>query len=602
MTNIQEIQKSFLFILSALLLINNIYCRITDAERVISNGTKVKELNEEEFLQFNKTNIQYIIYFYEHWNTQCLDLNPVYDRVSVENPFPNLKFGRIHGLKFKNISEEWGIEKYPAVFLVNNEDIDEEKEQYFGPSNTKSIMKFINSRLNSFSEELSDMSSNKINSGKKIVFVGDVKKFADSHKLISKVAKYYEIQNLYWSKSNDFFQKYQIEKDSFDVIFYDSEDNEGERMYITNYANKREIEKWFEIYTRKAYVQIDNHNLEVAVENISPTPTLMFIYSKNDTKINDYSEMFNNLVTKYKRDFWFMNTTIESSHGELFKDVFGIRKTDTPFLVLVSYNENNNDDVDKYVLNLQENKLSSEIIEQFLQNFKEEKLNKFIYSDKTPDEILDEDGITTVVGNTYEELVLNNFGNDVLLSLCIKQSSKRCKQLRLRLERVAKKLKNNPNLIIAEMDIASNEFSHITYDKIPTLVLIPGYSTKEERVQNIVYYDREFSTQKISEFLVQKVNRPLSKYGFLPDEKHINKEEKSTVIKRVLKEREEEMGYEDGITLGLRRTIRKFVDESDREFINEDYIDQEDDDYDQFDLEAEEPEEYETPKKQKDDL
>jgi hypothetical protein len=335
--------------------------------------------------------------------------------------------------------------------------------------------------------------------------------------------------------------------------------NAGERLFITNQNSKVEIERLFEIHTRKLWGKLDEESLLAAVEPVYSTPSVIVLYGKDDSYTPELSRNIESLVDKYRRDFWFLNATYDSKFIHVFNEVFNITKQSYPQMLLLNYNPANVDDVDKYVLPAG-TPLNVENIENFLNEFRNGKLSKFIYSQRVPEKDTDENGIVRVVGNTYDDLVLNNKGKDVLVFLCV-ASSKKCKFARERYVRVSKKLTGNSGLVFTEIETSFNEFTHIKYEHLPTVALIPGYDSLNERTSNVKVFDGEFYTNSIVEWVKANARTKITNEVKLENELTLFKQEIKKQIKPVDKEKEEDItGVEDDNNIGLRRAVIAAVD------------------------------------------
>ena len=138
--------------------------------------------------------------------------------------------------------------------------------------------------------------------------------------------------------------------------------------------------------------------------------------------------------------------------------------------------------------------------------------------------------MTTVVGKNFYEVVLNNT-NDVFLELiahwcsfCIKVFYYIIK-IAPRITRLAEKLANNPNIVIAKMDANSNEFEGLDVQGFPTFLLFKGSSTGQEKFNSkIRYYDLK-KVNLIIDFLLNNTHNPIKDIKTLPNEIEIEKKE-----------------------------------------------------------------------------
>lgn len=568
-------QKKLLIIFVALLLVN--LSSFADAKKKsrsrskrTSNETLVVSLNSTlELAEFNKTHQNYFIFFYATWCKQCKQFSPIYDEASMRAKAAgwNVTFTKLNGEASDEIVDDWEIESFPTVFWVNNADGD--KVEYDGGKTANGLMKFINSALNMTTEELPTVES--LLSKKKgtyMVFVGDQGKNWNIYKMLVKLAKEDIFDGIFWSNSEDFHKQYAIPSDAFDAVVFEIGKNKtlkrSERMNLNNRITRDELEKLFEIYTRKPWGKLDKESLISAVEPHSETPTLFAVYKKDAAYVPELSSTLETLAHKHRRDLWVLNATSESQYANPIIEVFNVTDDQLPFFLLINDNIHNVDDVDKYVLSSGKS-LSLNEIESLFTQFKEGKIKKSIFSQEIPQSATDEHGVHRIVGHTYEEKILNNRGKDTVLFIC-PASTKRCKQSRERFTRAINKLKANKNLFFAEIDSAYNEFTHIKYFKLPSLALIPGYESQDDRLKNIKVYSKNILTPKIVEWIANNTLHTTDKIESLPDEEILFKNETKKIIRVVPKDIEEDLAYEEYYTTGLRRTVYSDHDEDSKEF------------------------------------
>jgi thiol-disulfide isomerase/thioredoxin len=572
-------QTKLLILFFALLLIN--LGSMVDAKKKAKrrrqrafNETLVQSLNTTaELNEFNKTHSNYFIFFYATWCKYCKEFAPIFDDASVKarNAGWKVDFVRMNGEASDDLVMDWEIESFPTVFWVNN--LESEKVEYEGVRTSNGLVKFINSALNMTTEELTSiegLSAKK--KGTYMVFVGDHAKFWNIYKMVVKLAKEDIFDGIFWTQAEAFHSKLGVPADSFDAVIINVNKNKTleriERMNLNNRITRDELEKLFEIYTRKPWGKLDEESLVSAVEPHSETPTLFTIYSKNGSYVSELSQTLETLSHKHRRDLWVLNATHDDKFANPINEVFNITEEQLPFYLLVNDNNHNVDDVDKYVLSSGK-VLSLAEIEALFTQFKEGKLKKVIFSQEVPEKAVDESGIHKVVGHTYEEKVLNNNGKDTVLFLC-PATTKKCTQARERFTRVIKKLTGNNNLVFAEIDSAYNEFTHIKYFKLPAFALIPGYESQEERLKNIKVYSKNILTPKIVEWIANNTLLTTDKFQTLENEEIIFKNETKRSVKPVPKDVEEELAYEEYYTTGLRRTVFSELDKDTKDFDDDD--------------------------------
>ena len=117
-----------------------------------------------------------------------------------------------------------------------------------------------------------------------------------------------------------------------------------------------------------------------------------------------------------------------------------------------------------------EGEINEENILKFIQDWKDKKLTPSL---KSEDEPTSNDGLVyKLVGKTFDRDVINN-DNDVFVKFYAPWCG-HCKKLAPEYIELAKKLKNNKKLLIAEIDATANEIETVRISGFPTLKLWPA--------------------------------------------------------------------------------------------------------------------------------
>ena len=141
-------------------------------------------------------------------------------------------------------------------------------------------------------------------------------------------------------------------------------------------------------------------------------------------------------------------------------------------------------------------------VRAFLSEFVEGKLSQTIRSEPVP-EAHTVDGLTTVVGNTFKELILDESERDILLEFYAPWCG-HCKKLAPIYDKVAAALKDVSTIRIAKMDATNNDFDQKLFQVqgFPTLYFVPK-GTKQP-----IPFEGERTFEGIIAFLKEKATTP----------------------------------------------------------------------------------------------
>ncbi|CUI15335.1 protein disulfide isomerase, putative [Bodo saltans] len=121
----------------------------------------------------------------------------------------------------------------------------------------------------------------------------------------------------------------------------------------------------------------------------------------------------------------------------------------------------------------EDKEISTAIVGDFVTAVLADTLKPTIRSTEAPEEHT-KDGLTTVVGSTFDDLVINS-GKDVLIEFYAPWCG-HCKKLQPTFEQVAKELKDVDGIRIAQIDAGENDFNTklFTVSGFPTLYFVPA--------------------------------------------------------------------------------------------------------------------------------
>lgn len=578
-----KLKKSLIITISLVLILTSFLSLITTSkqekqpsetkqEQKTTFESRVIELNDETFPEFNRTNSKFYLYFYEDNCKKCDKFALKFDKSSflAEGQF-GVKFAKVNLDKSPKLREHYAIHKFPEVFWANYEEAD--FHEYPGRLAPKALLKFINSQLNYTSEELVNWEQleQKRKKGKYVVFAGDVQKFQKAYERLVKVAKDEDIDVIMWTKSAEILAKFGVAAGNMDAVIINKKKKSGVEIIanlgISEATPLKEIERLMEIYERKPYAKLDEYSLLLSAERNPATPSLFLLYSaKNKTQAEYNSQIsrdLQKLARKHRKEFQFMNASVASDAAQPLIRVFNITAEKVPALLLISDNKEYNDDVDKFAFTFDSDKqLNEQNVEQFLQDFKANRLQKVIFSDPLPHNATDENGVFNLVGNNYEDVLFKSTDKDIALLLYSDFSFVNT-EISERFALVVKKLKSNGDLLFAKANPMFNEIRHLAYDKLPTLFVIKG-KNQQERINNVIAYNAEnYDTLGMIEFIKANVSKAIGTIEAMESEDKIFEEEKDSLLSPVPKEKEEELIDFEEYNVGLRRYVRYLMDEQD---------------------------------------
>ncbi|XP_057773063.1 protein disulfide isomerase-like 1-6 isoform X2 [Salvia miltiorrhiza] len=188
----------------------------------------------------------------------------------------------------------------------------------------------------------------------------------------------------------------------------------------------------------------------------------VYVFAEDDD-LQKLLKPLQEIAKKFKSQLMFVAVDIrEENLAKPFLTLFGLEDSEDTVVISFDYNSNS-----KYLL---ESDLTSRNIEEFCTGLVQGTLKPFYKSQTIPDN--KNAGVLTVVGQTFDEFVLNSPANIVLevhTPWCIT-----CETTSKHVEKLAKHFKGLDNLVFARIDASTNEHPKLQVEDYPTLLFYPA--------------------------------------------------------------------------------------------------------------------------------
>ncbi|PIA64984.1 hypothetical protein AQUCO_00100450v1 [Aquilegia coerulea] len=193
-----------------------------------------------------------------------------------------------------------------------------------------------------------------------------------------------------------------------------------------------------------------------------PVKLQVIVFAK-DEEFKNHLLPLQNVARKFKSKIMFIYVDVaEENLAKPFLTLFGLEESDKTVVTAFDNRKSS-----KYLL---ESNLTPSNLEAFCSGLLHDTLSPYFKSQPLPEN--KEATVQTVVGRTFEDLVLNSPQN-VLLEVhtpwCIN-----CEATTKQVEKLAKHFKGLDNLIIARIDASANEHPKLQVEDFPTLVFYPS--------------------------------------------------------------------------------------------------------------------------------
>ena len=450
----------------------------------VEHKDEVSTLTKDNFDEFIKTHKQVFVKFYAPWCGHCKSMAPSYAKLAAKMNAraDGIPIAEVDSTENTELSERFGVEGYPTLkFFVDGEPVD-----YQGEREGDAIENFINKKLNPSAkelktdEEIQEVAKSKL-SAVLVLESADAEQLAIFNIFSGNYDFPFYYTTLAASAGVTSRDKYHF------VVFRNFED--GKKVLSSNeLITSNQMKTFFESVRYPTLIEFDQ---EAAEKIFGSEETAIFLFSDETT--NDQIEMFKTVAKEKKGELTFSKSSITEGMGQRLAEFLGITEADKNLIVLIKFDNGN---VLKYKLD----SYDKDKLNQFLDDFKAEKLTPFFKSDPIPES--NSDPVKVIVGKNFDELILNN-DKWVLLEVYAPWCG-HCKKLAPIYDDLAKKVSDHSDIVIAKMDGTTNENALITIKGFPTL----KFFRKDDK-QNPIDFEGDRTLEGFLSFLEKETGKKL---------------------------------------------------------------------------------------------
>jgi protein disulfide-isomerase A1 len=177
-------------------------------------------------------------------------------------------------------------------------------------------------------------------------------------------------------------------------------------------------------------------------------------------------KQFGEIAKDHKGKILFSVSDVKEGIQNRLSEYVGVPENKMPLLMIVAPGP---EGISKYMFETPLESLSSAVVGEFLQDFKDGKLKKYFKSEAAPES---NDGpVKVVVASTFSEIVFSP-ESDVLIEFYAPWCG-HCKKLEPIYNELGEKVKDIKGLVIAKMDATANEVTGVDVQGFPTLKFYP---------------------------------------------------------------------------------------------------------------------------------
>jgi len=518
----------------------------------------IMELVPEQFYDLISQNQKVILNFYDTESKFSQTFNPIFEEVANQANSKNLdyKFAKINASMYEEFSETFKISDIPTIVYIHKTSDDNLiKVKYTGQKSKKALLSYLTKKKTYKARELIQYSKflQLIKKSKKfIILLGDKSKNEELLNNLIQSSLDLGIYNIFWSNSDEFYEKYGVEKGKIEIIYHTNDNERLDKGALFELSKKpydlsiASILHLIKVYTRPPIMEFSTLNIRNVFgdSNNLAFGVLVFNPRSNSTDHKSVQELANSFAEEKRRELpTFYLEGPGSKKANNFMSSFAIQLADIPAFAIYQP-EIDNKSEERYILRAINNVLTKERLYNFVDDFFNKKLTPFIISEPIPDKPTDSNGIYKIVGTNFKSIITYAAKNKhALVNFCT--TNERCNEFEERFIRVKRKLQNNKNLIFGRIDSQRNEFEGLGNDATPTLVFFPD---TDEKIRSGKIYDGLLTTANIIKFVAKcyKESGQSLKIEALDDDFDEDQREKFSPIKSKEDKPQEEEGEGEG--------------------------------------------------------
>ena len=446
--------KSYYFLL-IIISISNIEC--IHEEEIIESFPVENNIIILTNATFDKALEKYqnlLVLFYSQWCIHCIKFLPVLENISKIIDQENIKIAKINITKETKISTKYKISSVPTLFFFK----EKIPLKYIGTRTEKNLIEWIRKKagppfynITKLEEIEKIKNDNRIN----IIYFG---KDENDIKIFKKIAIKYENIPFFLVEEENIAIYYKVELRSV-VIF--KKFDEG-RNDIINF-DENELEKFIKKNIEEKILNFTQENINLIFNKNQPA--LVYFGNKKNPSWNKDKTILEKIAYNIDNtNLLFIMTEIKEGYGKNIAEKIKIKNKDIPCIMILDIKIN----IDKYKYT---GNYEYEDLLNFIKKYEQGYLNKYLLSQKEPKH--NNGNVYILVSNTFKRDVIQNDA-DVMVLFYNPVNNENMKMLKL-YDNVAEKLVvQNPELILAKIDMSQNEIDSYIIRDYPTIKFFPG--------------------------------------------------------------------------------------------------------------------------------
>ena len=403
-----------------------------------------------------------LVLFYAPWCGHCKKFHPEFSKAATTLKNESLYLAKVDATENKKLAEKYKITSYPTIKLFSNGRV----VPYESGRTEKSVVDWMRKKTGKNVKDITNIEECEKFINEKdvsVLYFGN-----DENSLIefNVVAMINDDFVFGQSNNSEIKEKYNL-KDNSVTLFKKFDEKRND---YNDEIKEEKLLNFLEKYGTPKILPWNDKTIAIIFRKTNPA--LFLFINKVHEKYNDYRKLMESVYEKIGTEIKIIMMGLENTEEKRFGEWFGIKENELPSIRI---GDPRNRGFSKYKM---EGEINESNIIKFFEDWKNNKLHKLLKSEDIPKE--NKEPVFKIVSKNFKDEVINN-DKDVLIKFYAPWCG-HCKALAPTYIDLAKKLKNNSKLLIAECDATANEFEDIDIRSYPTIKFWPGNNKNQKPI------------------------------------------------------------------------------------------------------------------------
>mmetsp|Transcript_35981 Transcript_35981/g.86919 ORF Transcript_35981/g.86919 Transcript_35981/m.86919 type:complete len:502 (+) Transcript_35981:37-1542(+) len=468
-------------------------------------GASGQEVDEKDVIvltdaNFDETIAKYekiLVEFYAPWCGHCKQLTPHYAEAAtkLKATFPEVGIAKIDADSQKESGNKYEVQGFPTLkWFVNGQ-----ATEYNGGRTADTIVSWVSKRMGPPTKTLAETKDfDEFKDSKDVVVVGFFDKpEGDDFKTFEAVAS--ELEDVELGSAHDKAVHKHAKHKHGEIVLFKKFD-EGKAVYKGKMVAK-DIKEFIAVNQLK-YVNEFSPETSGKIFG-SPINRQVLLFA--DKAKDGFDKVLGKFEVQAKASYGKVVGVHVNADTKQVLEFFGVSEKDLPciYAVKVPPKEEGGSGMKKYKGPSADKVSDDKALKTFFSDFLADKIEAHKKSEPKPENAVDDHGVTTLVGTSFDEEVINS-DKDVFVEFYAPWCG-HCKQLAPLWDKLGEQFKGVDTMVIAKMDATANDPPEsVSIQGFPTLKFFKAGSDKSKAMD----YDGDRTVKGFRKFLKANAGKP----------------------------------------------------------------------------------------------